>query len=478
MTDQMDEQLIQRARQGEAQALAELFRQYWPASRAAAYGVVGELNLAEDVASEAMGAALQGLSGLKDASKFGPWLHTIVVRTAHRYKRDATRRHRVELQKSWPYEQDSTSDDLEQREFLLLLHEAVEQLPDLQREAVILFYFEGYTVEQAAVFVDVPVGTLKRRLHEGRKGLQVAVKHIKAGRKSMDTHRQVVLKQLEELLREDIDVDRKHVREVIHQAMKLRPYPRDLMAKISKQHFAKNYPTPESRAKAAVAMKKMMTVLRQPSSRMTDPDHPLCQVAEAIKVALPTFEQADLWGPEEETNNRVQQLLKSFSGQGDMQSHLSDLNTFLYHTRTVFFQDDQGIWRTMGDLAQLDKLPNDLWQRAGLSDVYVLQWNVNQVLDLQTLEQCLRGLSQAVVPKADYVLQSYDSPQCRCGLRMLFEGTTLPAALGGVVATDPDFENGRQRASVMLCLEAWASALSGQSVELEDATPYQDAMRS
>ncbi len=57
------------------------------AARAAAYGVTGDLALAEDAASEAFCAALENLHDLRDPSRFGPWLHTVVVRVARRLKR-------------------------------------------------------------------------------------------------------------------------------------------------------------------------------------------------------------------------------------------------------------------------------------------------------------------------------------------------------------------------------------------------------
>jgi len=37
---------------------------------------------------------------------------------------------------------------------------------------VVLFYFEGYSLKEAAGFLDIPEGTLKRRLHDGRKRLR------------------------------------------------------------------------------------------------------------------------------------------------------------------------------------------------------------------------------------------------------------------------------------------------------------------
>ena len=46
------------------------------------------------------------------------------------------------------------------------------ELPDRLRESMALIYFEGYDSEAAARFLDVPAGTLRRRLHDGRRQLR------------------------------------------------------------------------------------------------------------------------------------------------------------------------------------------------------------------------------------------------------------------------------------------------------------------
>ena len=142
---------------------------------------------------------MTGLKGLKEPEKFAPWLHTIVVRTAKQSRQARLKRQRIEQKKSGQTATESPETDLEQKEWIELLRETVEQLPPKQREAIILFYFEGYSVEQAAAFVDAPAGTFKRRLHDGRKGLRHVVEQINAGKRPITPKRQEVIQQLEDL---------------------------------------------------------------------------------------------------------------------------------------------------------------------------------------------------------------------------------------------------------------------------------------
>ena len=71
MKENTEQDWMERAKQGEPAVIAELYRRYWRAARATAYGVTGDLNLAEDAASEAFYAALDGLQDLKGTQRFG-----------------------------------------------------------------------------------------------------------------------------------------------------------------------------------------------------------------------------------------------------------------------------------------------------------------------------------------------------------------------------------------------------------------------
>src|SRR4030042_672972 len=196
MEKNSEQELVQRAKRGEPAAVAELFRLYWRAARAAAYGVTGDFALAEDAASEAFYAAIESLPDLRDSQRFGPWLRTIVVRTARRQKAKTSKENGTGFQNLSDAGALPPDDALERRELAALIHEAVGHLSETLREAVVLFYFEGYSLKDAAGFLDVPEGTLKRRLHDGRKRLRDAAGQILKGGKPMNAKREQIIKQL------------------------------------------------------------------------------------------------------------------------------------------------------------------------------------------------------------------------------------------------------------------------------------------
>jgi RNA polymerase sigma-70 factor (ECF subfamily) len=58
---------------------------------------------------------------------------------------------------------------------------AVQSLPLLQREALLLFEYEGFTLEEIANLVNADVGTVKSRLHRAREKLRQILAPLKAG---------------------------------------------------------------------------------------------------------------------------------------------------------------------------------------------------------------------------------------------------------------------------------------------------------
>ena len=52
------------------------------------------------------------------------------------------------------------------------MFEAVRQLPEHERSAMTLFYIGGYSMDEVATFLEVPVSTVKGRLHSARERLR------------------------------------------------------------------------------------------------------------------------------------------------------------------------------------------------------------------------------------------------------------------------------------------------------------------
>src|SRR5207249_7813769 len=77
-----DRDLVRRARRGDREAAAALFRRYWRDAWRAAFAITGRRSLADDVAADGFERAFAALNRFDERRPFGPWLHRIVANRA------------------------------------------------------------------------------------------------------------------------------------------------------------------------------------------------------------------------------------------------------------------------------------------------------------------------------------------------------------------------------------------------------------
>ena len=188
MNESVDRTLVQQAQRGDRAAIGALFSRYWRLARAAAFGVTKEFASAEDAAAEGFKEAFIGIDSLQDPDRFGSWLRTIVVRKA-RHGLHGRHVPTNALADDMPDQSELPDEVLSRLELAALLRRASRDLPDTLREAIALVYFEGYEPEIAARFIDIPPGTLRRRLHDGRVRLRATVEKLLNGSRRMDEDR-------------------------------------------------------------------------------------------------------------------------------------------------------------------------------------------------------------------------------------------------------------------------------------------------
>lgn len=163
--------LMQRSSRGDEGAFAQLY----DATSARAYGlalrVVRNPAHAEEVVQEAY------LDAWRTSTRFDPargtaigWLLTIVHRKAVDRVRSAeasTARDATYHRETRPVEHDSTLEAAHASLEAQRVRGAVAGLTEVQREAVELAFFGGYTHTEVATMLDVPVGTAKTRIRDG-----------------------------------------------------------------------------------------------------------------------------------------------------------------------------------------------------------------------------------------------------------------------------------------------------------------------
>jgi RNA polymerase sigma-70 factor (ECF subfamily) len=136
-----------------------------------ARGVLREAADAEDVAQEALLKAFRRFRHLRDRSRFRAWLVRIAFRLALDQARSSRRRERRETLWAVPVPRLSVEDQAAASEFERRLEKAMETLPEKLRLVLLLSAIDGYSLEEVADLLHLPVGTVKSRLHIARRRL-------------------------------------------------------------------------------------------------------------------------------------------------------------------------------------------------------------------------------------------------------------------------------------------------------------------
>jgi RNA polymerase sigma-70 factor (ECF subfamily) len=176
--------LVARARTGEAHAFEEICRREERALFRHALRIVGTSGDAEDVVQDALLSAWRSIRSFEGTS-FRAWLFRIATNRALDVLR--ARKRRPELPLDPPDDDDGVGwaepaapgPDLVQiaadREALSVVETALATLPAEQRTALLLRDVEGFPYEEIAIITSVEIGTVKSRIHRGRVAVRNAL---------------------------------------------------------------------------------------------------------------------------------------------------------------------------------------------------------------------------------------------------------------------------------------------------------------
>jgi RNA polymerase sigma-70 factor (ECF subfamily) len=174
-----DEQLVERARDGDVPAFEALVRRYQDLAVRAAYLVTGSAAEAEDAAQEGFVKAYYALPRFRAGAPFRPWLLAIVVNEARNRRRSANRRVDLALRVA---EGRRSGDAAPSPESAVLADErrrallgAVAALSERDREIVACRYFLELSEAEVAATLGVRRGTVKSRLSRALSRLRATL---------------------------------------------------------------------------------------------------------------------------------------------------------------------------------------------------------------------------------------------------------------------------------------------------------------
>jgi RNA polymerase sigma-70 factor (ECF subfamily) len=184
--------LVRKAKGGDTIAFAEIIRRYQNLVYATAFQILKDAALAEDVAQEAFVTAFQSLQDLRTESSFPPWLRKIARNLALASRREQRRFGALEeagiLQS--PSADSGPAAEGERREADAFGEEVgriVSSLSATLRFPVLLCHIDNLSTRDAARFLGITEGALRKRLHDGKKKLQERI--VRMAEKSFQEYR-------------------------------------------------------------------------------------------------------------------------------------------------------------------------------------------------------------------------------------------------------------------------------------------------
>jgi RNA polymerase sigma-70 factor (ECF subfamily) len=186
-----DGQLVVQVNDGNRKAFDELILRYQRQAVAVSYRLLGNSQDALEVTQDAFLKAFTSIGTLQKPEAFGGWLMRIVSNLSLNFRRGRKNKQQLPLDDLLGASEPSTSDGsgsdwmaqsgdplhrLESEEMGRKLQEALAQLPEKQRLAIVMFTIEEMPQKQVAETLECSVEAVKWHVFQGRKKLKEILK--------------------------------------------------------------------------------------------------------------------------------------------------------------------------------------------------------------------------------------------------------------------------------------------------------------
>jgi RNA polymerase sigma-70 factor (ECF subfamily) len=179
-----DHTLIRLVLEGNTSAFDVIVRRYNTKVYSLAYRLLNSVEDAEDVAQDTFSQAFKGLGSFRGTSKFYTWLFRITYNLAISQRRKRKPALSLNSQTDSQGEITLPSDDaspmknMEDEEGKTLMDKALGLLSLDHRAGLVLKEIEGFSYEEIALSLGVPVGTVRSRLHRARLELRAILEKL------------------------------------------------------------------------------------------------------------------------------------------------------------------------------------------------------------------------------------------------------------------------------------------------------------
>ncbi|WP_413304590.1 RNA polymerase sigma factor SigW [Bacillus sp. 1P10SD] len=179
---------IKQVIRGDQDAFGEIVEIYKNSVYQLCFRMLGNRHEAEDVAQEAFIRAYVNIKSFNQDLKFSTWLFRIATNLCIDRMRKKKPDYYLDAEVAGTegltmYAQVPSNTPLPENEVESLeLHETVQQeilkLPEKYRSAIVLKYIEELSLNEISEILDLPLGTVKTRIHRGREALRQQLRYV------------------------------------------------------------------------------------------------------------------------------------------------------------------------------------------------------------------------------------------------------------------------------------------------------------
>ncbi|MFD1850091.1 RNA polymerase sigma factor SigW [Oceanobacillus bengalensis] len=186
--EQLIKEKIKQVKKGDQAAYSDIVGFYQNKIYQHCYRMLGNAHEAEDMAQEAFIRAYVNIDSFDDRRKFSTWLYRIATNLSIDRIRKRKPDYFLDAEVKGTdgldmYSQISTEDrspveEVENLELKRYIHNEISQLPPKYRSIIILRYLEEFSLQEISDILDIPLGTVKTRIHRGREALRKRLRHV------------------------------------------------------------------------------------------------------------------------------------------------------------------------------------------------------------------------------------------------------------------------------------------------------------
>jgi RNA polymerase sigma-70 factor, ECF subfamily len=182
-------EIIKKLRQGNENAFRELVGNYQRMVVNTCFGLLHNTEDAEDVAQEVFIEVFRSVENFRADSKISTWLYRIAVNRSLNFIRDNKKRKwfqsfddvvesKKEMLNQLNHQSaDDPESELENSQRAIILHEAIDSLPENQRVAFTLNKYEDLAYKEISEVMNLSISSVESLIHRAKKNLQKKLHH-------------------------------------------------------------------------------------------------------------------------------------------------------------------------------------------------------------------------------------------------------------------------------------------------------------